>query len=249
MHYLISYPKSGRTWIRFMFNMYVGKYYGFKGKNVFEVERKIPPEQQIKYTHLNTAFTDRVPYHAIGAVNAEKIRRRETMVLARSIFDTLKSAFFHCKYRLKTFNGEMSEFIREPNLGAVKIISFYNLVHDLKKRFRSYTVFRYEDMVRDTEKELGRLIETMGLKTIGEIISETVEAGKFENLRRLSIRKEYRETCLSPGAAGVPESYKVRNGNKPENVYSSEDIEYLNQMCKALLYSDIFEKEYACQMS
>ena len=68
----ISYPKSGRTWIRFMVNSYICKLNNLSFANVFHVEKLLAPEQAIIWSHLSGAMILNLPYYQL---NLEKIFR------------------------------------------------------------------------------------------------------------------------------------------------------------------------------
>ena len=69
----VSYPKSGRTWVRFMVDSYLADLHGIPVSNVFQVERRLDPRWRIEWTHLTGQMTYLIPFDQIGAADLREV--------------------------------------------------------------------------------------------------------------------------------------------------------------------------------
>jgi hypothetical protein len=225
----ISYPKSGRTWVRFLVDAYLADLHGIPVSNVFAVERRLDPRWRIEWTHLTGAMIGLLPYDRIGEVDLSQLDGRPCVFLTRDPYATLASAWFQARDRVKIFSGSPSEFLRSPLFGARKLAAFYELMDSLRERFSSFAELSYEGMREDPAGGLRIVLETLGAKVDGERIARAVELGRFDNLRRLSRTPEYAGSPLAPVDPDNPDSDKVRRGGDGgwRELFGEEDARYI----------------------
>ena len=225
----LSYPKSGRTWVRFLVDAYLADLHGIAVSNVFEVERRLDPRWRIEWTHLTGAMIRLLPYDRIGEVDLSRIDGRRCVFLTRDPYSTLASAYFQARDRVKVFSGSPSEFLRSPLFGARKLAAFYEQVDGLRERFSSFAELSYERMRGDPADGLRTVLETLGAEVDAERIARAVELGRFDNLRRLARAPEYAGTPLAPVDPGNPGSDKIRRGGDGgwRELFGEEDARYI----------------------
>lgn len=236
-HVFLSHPKSGRTWVRFMLDLYLMKKYGRSMQHVFEIEKDpfVHRRHRIKYTH----FTDQLPYYDMGNFKerATLVPKSHAVLLARNIYATLASGYCHVRYRI----GQVitpGEYLRGTKFGALKIITFYNLWLQLRKEFLSARVFSYEALKTDTEGVLRQILQAVGIKPVDEaLLSGVVEESSFRRMQELSLSEAYKDTVLGPGDSKNQNSWKVREGKVDgfREIFSAEDLEYIRGLIDDLL--------------
>ena len=136
---MVSFPKSGRTWVRVMLDSVNCK---------------------LRYTHdgsdhsLGTHFNDLVPCQVDGS-------DRPLLFLHRDPRDTAVSGFFQRSLRISEgYDGSISDFVRDPHFGLEKILRFnlawfsYCLDQESASLIR---VLSYEALRRDPERGLSQL--------------------------------------------------------------------------------------------
>jgi sulfotransferase family protein len=225
----LSYPKSGRTWVRFLVDAYLADLHGPPVSNVFEVEDRLDRRWRIEWTHLTGAMIERLPYDRVGEVDFARLEGRACVHLSRDPFATLASAYFQARDRVKVFQGTPSEFVRSPLFGARKLAAFRALVESLRGRFSSFAELTYEELREDPAAGLRTVLSMLGTGIDPERIARTVALGSFENLRRLARTPEYAGTPLAPVDPDSPGSDKVRRGGDGgwRELFDEEDARYI----------------------
>lgn len=225
----VSYPKSGRTWVRFLVDAYLADLHGIQVSNVFEVERRLDPRWRIEWTHLTGAMIQMLPYDRVGEVDLSVLDGRVCVWLSRDPYATLASAYFQARDRVKVFQGTPSELIRSPLFGARKLAAFQALMETLKHRFLSFTPLTYEGFQADPAAGLRTVLEALGTEVDPERIAKAVALGAFESLRRLARTPEYAGTPIAPVDPDNPGSDKIRRGGDGgwQELFSEEDVRYI----------------------
>ena len=195
---LISFPKSGRTWVRYMLN-HVGV--------------------QIEYSHAGSDNRLGLPFEEIAGRVGEWTDRR-IIFLTRDPRDTVVSCYFQATKRIAEearFHGSISEFIREPRYGIEKIARFNLHWLESASLFRDFLPVSYEQLHASGDEELARVITfATGRPADRARIREAREAGRFDNMRKaelaLGSTRSDDVTRLGGGVAGDVESLKTRRG-------------------------------------
>lgn len=234
----LSYPKSGRTWVRFMIDCYVTQRYGRTVKRVFDIEQDpvLSRKHRITYTH----FVVGRPYYDVGCFKerATLVPSSHAVLLTRNIYATLASAYCHARYRTKQFTGSPIQYLRDPRRGALKLIMFYNLWLELRAEFLSSAVFSYEALTRDTKGVFRRILASLGIGADDDgLLDRVVTQASFKRLQELSLSEDYRDTPLAPGDVHDQRSWKVREGKAGgfREMFSPDDIAYIARLIDELL--------------
>lgn len=209
----LSYPKSGRTWVRFLVDAYLADLHGLEVANVFEAERRLDRRWRIEWTHLTGAMIARLPYDRVGEVDFAKIDGRPCVFLSRNLHATLASAYFQARDRVKVFEGTPAEFVRSPLFGIRKVVAFYDMVETIRGRFSSFTHLTYEGLRGDPAAGLVTVLRQLGAEIDPERVERAVRLGDLESLRRLARTPEYAGTPIAPVDPDNPHSDKVRRGD------------------------------------
>jgi Sulfotransferase domain len=236
MHVMLSYPKSGRTWIRFMVDSYLCKSFDLTCPNVFDAEKQLKNTHPIEWTHLTGAMIAKLPYWSIGPWNFDDaVRQAPWIILTRNFQATLASAYFQARDRIKVFTGTPSQFLRDPRYGITKIVSFYNQLEELRPTLHNYHHFSYEQFTREPEQQLLRMIGNLSLRVDDTLINQVVEESGFENMKRLSVTPQYAGSVIAPTDPTRPETFKVRSaGTDKSELFNAEDIAHIDRVIDAL---------------
>ncbi|QVL52723.1 MAG: sulfotransferase domain-containing protein [Cyanobium sp. M30B3] len=216
MDAVISFPKSGRTWLRVMLDQY-----------------GLP----LEWTHAGAGHGNGRPISKLDTSTARKYGR--ILFLHRDPRDTAVSGYYQKLYRRDGYSGTISEFLRDPCHGLEKIILYNRMWLELASRRPQMMVVSYENLRVDTEAELAEIIAFFGAEVDRGRIHQVVADSTFERMQQKEKAGEYASVygkILSPADPGQPDSYKVRKGVVGGYVdeLSSDDVTYCDQLVERL---------------
>lgn len=229
--YIISYPKSGRTWLRSLLGKALCESYGIE-------------ERCMLNTHLVTRYAKVLPTQFSHDMNGSELwneletdksryRHKKVVFLARQPHDVMVSFYFHMKNRNKKFNGSISEFIRSDRWGIKKLLKFNDIWYSNQDIFEDFLLIKYEDMHKDTNACLFSLLNFIGARDVPKsVIKNTVEFCNIENMRKREIANQLNDHRLSSNNINDQEALKVRKGKIGGYIdyLSKEDIDYIDQV-------------------
>ena len=208
MDAVISFPKSGRTWLRVMLDQY-----------------GVP----LEWTHAGADHGKARPFGKLDTSEARKFDR--ILFLHRDPRDTVVSGYYQKAFRRGGYVGTMSDFIRDPRHGLDKIMRYNRMWLGLARSRANTLTESYENLQADTEATLARIVDFFGKPVDPGRVREIVEANRFEKMQARERDGFYARTygrSLTPADPSQPDSFKVRKGRIGgyREELSSEDIAY-----------------------
>ena len=219
---VVSYGKSGRTWLRVMLSRLYQQVHGLPEDiligfdNFHNMDGRIP---RVFFTHDNyigdyTGNTD----------SKADFYDKKVLLLMRDPRDVAVSQFFQWRYRMrpgkKALNdylpdGDESpifDFVMHEGGGLPKIIAFMNLWAREMSKVRGLELVRYEDMRTDPREAMHRVAQFLEIPATPEQIGDAVEFASYENMKKKETEHSYRLSGgrMAPRDQDNPDSYKVR---------------------------------------
>jgi hypothetical protein len=248
--YLVSYPKSGRTWLRVLLSRYKQLLLGLE-----EFELKLHASyseapvvtRQYIFSHAGSGYTaeeatwlqratDRLGWlpRADYPFSLERMRGARVVFLARDPRDVVVSDYHQLVRRTREVPPmPLSRFIRSRLFGVRRPLAFLNFIAARRAEFSHQFAF-YEDLHRDPAAELVRLLEFAGVPLRADLVQASVEFARFENMRKLERGGEY-GVKLAPADHADRDTYKTRKGKV--GAFSEEmspgDVEFVNRIIQA----------------
>ena len=222
---LISYPKSGRTWVRFMLHS---------------------AGVELTYDHAGAENRHARRFEQIAGIPKRWLRWRIAF-LFRDPRDTAVSSFFQASKRVKQgrrFTGDLHEFIRDPRYGIDKIARFNLLWMESAPLFEDFTSVSYEGLHRDTEAELSRLIAFVTQEPPDPaVVARAVDDGRFDRMRAVELdlgAHKDAQARLGGGDPADPESLKARRGKVQgwTDYFTEADCAYADSVLARLHYDE-----------
>jgi hypothetical protein len=211
--FLVSYPKCGRTWLRMLLSRALEIHYGapevdylggaFLGGNV-------PGAPRVRVTH-----DDDPQWKTPRGLDRRKRRYRgkRVVLLVRDPRDVVVSMYFERSRRERAYSGTLSEFLHERRGSLDTILGYYNVWARSRGIPSELLVVRYEDLRRDTERELERLLAFLGVRDVAAAtVREAVRFASFESMREMESTGSLESNRLRPRDPNDPESFKTRRG-------------------------------------
>lgn len=227
--YVVSYPKSGRTWLRLLVGRSLQQHFALGEADLLETDALALRRAQVpvvRFTHDGKAH-ERSPDEP---AHHEQYRDHDVVLLVRDPRDVLVSHYHQLRNRRDRDLGTLGEFIRSRVGGAETLLAFYrSWARDLEVP-RNLLLLRYEDLHRDTAAELRRVLAFMGVEDVSQqVVDEAVHYASFDNMRDLELSGATSSPRLTPGRAG-DEGLKTRKGRVGGHIEELEpdDIAWLD---------------------
>jgi len=220
---VVSFGKSGRTWLRVMISRYYQLMFSIPERVLLGFDnyhRRNPDIPKIFFTHDNYIkdYTGELDSKA-------SFYPKKVVLLVRNPKDIAVSQYFQWQHRMRPAKKRLNkypphgadvsafDFVMDENVGLPAIIAYLNLWAREADRVKDLLVVRYEDMRRDPDEALRRVMEFMnGVPADPDAIAEAVEYSSVENMRKLEEKSVFwlAGSRMKPGKKGDPNSYKVR---------------------------------------
>jgi hypothetical protein len=219
---VVSFPKSGRTWLMVLLSRLFQTKYGLPetftigGKGL---RRSNVPVPAFLFTH-GRFINDMRP--VVGETSPYLPKR--LVFLARHPADTAVSYYHHVRNRLDAMKREkkrlpqnlsdvsMFEFLENSSWGLPGIISYLNAWAAALSQHPRHLLVRYEDLHRDPKPQLRRIAEFIGESFEEAAYDEAIQFASFDKLQQKERENFFGTRRLQPRDPGNPESFKVRRG-------------------------------------
>ncbi len=220
---VVSYGKSGRTWLRLMLSRFYQRRYSLSDGAFLEYDnlsRRAPEIPTVFFTHGNylrdyTGHFDQL---------AENFRDRRVLLLVRDPRDVAVSQYYQWAHRMSSHKRwlnhypdeaeELSvwQFVAHHEAGLDRAIRFLDQWAAAAEEIETIEVVRYEDMRAEPEIVLERALRFLGADPEEAEVRDAVEYARFDNMRRLEEQSQVAASGrrLVPGERGKSDSYKVR---------------------------------------
>ena len=222
---LVSFPKSGRTWVRVMLD-----------------RLRVP----LHYTHDGSDHKYATHVDALQCCSLES-KGQPLVFLHRDPRDTAVSGFFQKSLRIENgYGGDLAQFIRDPHHGLEKIIVF-NLawIEHCASSGGADRTLSYEALRANTVDGLSALVTTYlpSNRVSLRRIRREVELARFERMQQQEkqgvFARRY-DKALTPGDPNNQDSFKVRRGKVGgfKDYFSEQDVEFADQLLQRYDYAD-----------
>lgn len=220
---VVSFGKSGRTWLRVMISRYYQLVYGIPERvllgfdNYHRRNAKIP---KIFFTHDNYIKDYTGEFDSKASFYSKKV-----VLLVRNPKDIAVSQYFQWQHRMRPAKKKLNQypphgaevsaydFVMDPNCGLPDIIRYLNLWAREADRVEKLLIVRYEDMRSDPNKALRRIMEFIDEDVAdSSAVDGAVEYSSVDSMRKLEERNVFwfAGGRMKPGKKGDPNTYKVR---------------------------------------
>lgn len=216
--FVVSYPKSGRTWIRVFYFSYLSAL----TKRPFTLDASNYPEfPQTLFSHdlwsHQTSRNWRYSLTGRHLIPARARKTRKIVLLVRDPRDVLVSHHIHGMNRKRHTDWKPPEslkvMLRDPLLGIRNIVNLMNEWYAEWSGYPNFLLMRYEDCRSQPEIGMKPLLEFLGFETIDPAaFAHALEFSRFENMQSMEAKGEFKEKVLRCGDPEVPDSFKARRG-------------------------------------
>lgn len=181
-----AYPKTGRTWLRFMLAHYIVQLKGIPVDLTFQNIYSVTPNTKSGQVpgQPSFAYTDILPKIVFTheMINSDKTYPNTSVYLTRDPRDVLVSNWFHRTRQLRQFDGDLHDFVHDDRWGISSFIRHFNgwnaYITDKKR------IVTYESMQRDTVPVLLNICDLLDIKKDFDVASAAVELASFGRMQK-----------------------------------------------------------------
>lgn len=241
---VVSFGKSGRTWLRVMVShlfrvMYKLPENAILGFDNFHNLNKAVPK--IFFTHDNYIkdftgdFDTKLPFY-----------NKRVVLLARDPRDVAVSQFFQWKFRIKPTKVAINnypprgtdislfDFIMSDNGGSMQAVTDYlNLWAAEADKVENFHLLRYEDLRSEPHRELRAMLDFMQIDASDGDVDAAVEYSSYENMKKMESKAQFRLAGgrMMPRDKDNPNSFKVRRAKVGgyRDYFTDEEVAAIDQ--------------------
>jgi hypothetical protein len=219
---LMSWGKSGRTWLRVMLSRAYQLKGGIQASELLDfdnLKRRNPSLPAVFFSH-NNYLRD----YTGNWESKEHFQGKRIVLLVRDPRDVAVSQFFQWKYRMKPNKKfindypphgaeiDIWDFVLDGDAGVPRIVDYFNGWAKAIPELGDVLVIRYEDLRADPGTVLGKILDFTGTQVTPDQVQEAVEFASFDNMKRMEQDSFFRSSGarVKPGDRENPHSYKVR---------------------------------------
>lgn len=188
--FLVSYPKSGRTWLRYLLSCYFAQVAGLDFEPDLRSTFRVHPNFDRDMERGLPAFVGRdtnidIPLIAVShrQFDVALFGGRPTIILVRDPRDTCVSAYFHETRHKHRFSGSIGEFIEDPTYGVPAIVQYHNGWAEGLAASLSLVV-SYEEMSSNADATVRRLLDFLDMPVDERALVQAIEKAQFSKMQK-----------------------------------------------------------------
>ena len=219
---VVSFAKSGRTWLRVMLSHLYQLKYGLPEDIIIERDNLHRMNQAIPiFLFTQGSYIEDV--RPIGGPQSPYHGKR-LIFLARHPADTAVSYYFHNMNRINPLKKDVKrlpedlgdtplfDFVTNDSWGMPAIVRYLNGWADALAQHPRHLLVRYEDLRRDPKPQLQLIAQFLGENFEESVYEKAIELASFERLQQKERANFFNNRRLRPRDASNVESFKVRRG-------------------------------------
>lgn len=245
---LMSWGKSGRTWLRVMLSRAYTLKAGLPASELLDFDNLKNHDAALPavfFTHNNYLRDYTGNQHSKAHFQGRRI-----VLLVRDPRDVAVSQFFQWQFRMrpnKKFINDYPphgakidtwDFVLDKEAGVPRIVDYFNGWAAAMPELKDVLVVRYEDMRTDPAAVLSKIFAFTGTDISDEQIQAAVEFAAYDNMKKMEQESFFKGSGARVKAADKdnPQSFKVRKAKVGgyRDYFTDEQCEQLEQMVSEL---------------
>lgn len=245
---LMSWGKSGRTWLRVMLSRAYQLKGGIDASELLDFDNLKARDASLPavfFTH-NNYLRD----YTGNAQSKAHFQGKRIVLLVRDPRDVAVSQFFQWQFRMRPnkkfindyppHGADIStwDFVLDKDAGVPRIVDYFNGWAAAIPELKDVLIVRYEDMRADPGAVLARILEFTGTQVSEQQVQEAVDFAAYENMKKMEEDKFFKGSGarVKPGDKNNPQSFKVRKAKVGgyRDYFTDEQCEALQAMVDEL---------------
>ena len=245
---LMSWGKSGRTWLRVMLSRAYQLKGGLDASELLDFDnlKKADPQLPAVFFTHNNYLRD----YTGNQQSKSHFKGKRIVLLVRDPRDVAVSQFFQWQFRMrpnKKFINDYPadgadistwDFVLDREAGVPRIVDYFNGWAQAIPDLKDVLVVRYEDMRSDPGAVLADILEFTGTPVTAEQVQEAVDFAAYDNMKKMEEDKFFKGSGarVKPGDKDNPQSFKVRKAKVGgyRDYFTDEQCAQLEEMVAQL---------------
>jgi hypothetical protein len=245
---LMSWGKSGRTWLRVMLSRAYQLKGGLDASDLLDFDNL-----KLQSAQVPAVFFSHNNYLRDYTGNQESkshFEGKRIVLLVRDPRDVAVSQFFQWQFRMrpnKKFINDYPphgadidtwDFVVDKDAGVPRIVDYFNGWARAIPELKDVLIVRYEDMRADPGAVLADILSFTGTEVSAEQVREAVDFAAYDNMKKMEEEKFFKGSGarVKPGDRDNPQSFKVRKAKVGgyRDYFTDEQCEALDAMVAQL---------------
>lgn len=209
--FIVSYPKSGNTWTRFL------------------IANLVYPEKRPDFSNINVVIPDpeALSKRTLAKLPRPRIlkshqyfdpRYKRIISIVRDPRDVALSQYhFHIKRTLIPDSYPVEQFVQRFVDGETSVYGSWgeNVAGWIATRYNTpgFLLLRYEDMIANTAQELSKIASFLGIEPDAQRIAQAVELSSAERMREMEKKQALKWSSTKNTRQDIPFVRTARSGN------------------------------------
>ncbi|MGF1479795.1 MAG: sulfotransferase domain-containing protein [Cyanophyceae cyanobacterium] len=187
--FLVSFPRSGNTWFRFLIANAIKTHYSIQREvNFFSIQDIIPEVRASE-----DRFLQNIRYEGIFGTTIPRIIKSHSyynpyylrvFLLVRDPRDVCVSYYHYLRDRQAiSQNHQFSDFCKHKQYGIEAWVKHTESWFLSLRQGQIIQLFRYEDLLKDPEREMSKLMSLLGLEARETALKEAVQLSSKEKMK------------------------------------------------------------------
>jgi Sulfotransferase domain len=241
--FIVSYPKSGNTWTRFLIGNLI---HPEPPADFSNINRIVPDPEGLSKRSLKRLSRPRI----LKSHQYFDPRYPKVLYIVRDPRDVAISQYhFHIKRKLLKDGAPIEEFVTRFVTGGTTPYGSWgeNVGSWLVSRHNDprFLLIRYEDLIVDTERELAKAAAFLGVAASHSGLAQAVNRSSADSMRKLESAQAHMWSSTRDTRPDVPFVRAARSGNWKSGLPQSclQEIELAwGPLMKPLGYELLFER-------
>lgn len=222
--------------MRLMLGKYLYDHYeltGFDISEIRKISKAISAIPQVIFTHdHNPHKTD------INEIknNISEYRNNSVIFLARDPRDVMVSLYYHVSQRGGSFDGTISDFIRNDRGGIRSLVKFYNMWGGNLEGLDRKLIVSYEELMNNTSQTLHKILDFIGVAPVStDLLEQVVDFASFNKMKLMEQEQKVDAAWLKTADTSNPLAFKVREGKVGGywKHLSQDDVDFINHVLRS----------------
>jgi len=179
-YWFVSFPKSGRTWVKTILEEYVRELYGIQE---FQYEKYAPWLRTGVYRNIPRMVWVHPHCQQVQMTETydlmDRLRQQRVVVITRNPADVVVTYYYRMRKRMqdkRSLSLSLAEFIRHEELGIHRIVDFTNAWATANDRFQHFLLLRFEDVCELPIHEMKRFLLFLDIPLDESLLSSIIQS-------------------------------------------------------------------------